>query len=185
MNLYVHFPFCRAKCAYCALHSRAGSTSSARAEHVARIARELAQRKLSPLDTVYFGGGSPALCDLSPLAPKLAKDAEFTVELHPLDATPAKLDELRRLGAQVQVDGKVAVIEGVDHFIGAPVQACDLRAGAAMVIAGLAAQGTTEISQVQYIERGYEDLVGKLCHLGADIRVAEDAAQDLEEQHIG
>lgn len=98
MNLYVHFPFCRAKCAYCALHSRAGSTPSARAEHVARIARELAQRKLSPLDTVYFGGGSPALCDLSPLAPKLAENAEFTVELHPLDATPAKLDELRRLG---------------------------------------------------------------------------------------
>ena len=95
------------------------------------------------------------------------------------------VDELKRMGASIQVDGKVAVINGMPRFTGAPVQACDLRAGAAMVIAALAAQGTTEISQVQYIERGYEDLVGKLCHLGADIRVAEDTAQELEEQHIG
>ena len=95
------------------------------------------------------------------------------------------VDELKRMGASIQVDGKVAVINGMPRFTGAPVQACDLRAGAAMVIAALAAQGTTEISQVQYIERGYEDLVGKLCLLGADIRVAEDTAQELEEQHIG
>ncbi len=58
------------------------------------------------------------------------------------------VDELRRMGAQIQVDGKVAVIEGVTQLTGAPVQACDLRAGAAMVIAGLAAQGVTEIDQV-------------------------------------
>ena len=95
------------------------------------------------------------------------------------------VDELKRMGASIQVDGKVAVINGMPRFTGAPVQACDLRAGAAMVIAALAAQGTTEISQVQYIERGYEDLVGKLCRLGADIRVAEDTAQEMEEQHIG
>ena len=80
------------------------------------------------------------------------------------------MDELRRMGAQVQVDGRVAVIEGVDHLNGAPVQACDLRAGAALVIAGLAAQGVTQLSQVQFIERGYEDLVGKLRAVGADIR---------------
>ena len=80
------------------------------------------------------------------------------------------VDELKRLGAQIQVDGRVAVIEGVDHFEGAPVEACDLRAGAAMVVAALAAHGTTEISHVQYIERGYEDLVGKLRGVGADIR---------------
>ena len=95
------------------------------------------------------------------------------------------VDELKRMGASIQVDGKVAVINGMPRFTGAPVQACDLRAGAAMVIAALAAQGTTEISQVQYIERGYEDLVGKLCRLGADIRVAEDTVQEMEEQHIG
>lgn len=80
------------------------------------------------------------------------------------------VEELKRMGAHVEVDGKLAVIEGVDHFEGAPVRACDLRAGAAMVIAGLAAHGTTEITQVQYIERGYEDIIGKLRALGADIR---------------
>ena len=88
------------------------------------------------------------------------------------------------LGAQVQVDGRVAVIEGVDHLNGAPVQACDLRAGAAMVIAGLAAQGETELTQVQYIERGYEDLVGKLRQLGADIRVEEIPEPEETEAHI-
>lgn len=79
------------------------------------------------------------------------------------------VDELKRLGAHIQVDGKVAVVEGIDHYTGAPIQACDLRAGAAMVIVALAARGTTEISSVEYIERGYEDIVGKLRALGADI----------------
>ena len=80
------------------------------------------------------------------------------------------VDELRRMGAQIQVDGKVAVIEGVEKLTGAPIRACDLRAGAAMIIAGLAAEGTTEIDNVQHIERGYEDIVGKLAGVGADIK---------------
>ena len=80
-------------------------------------------------------------------------------------------DEFRRMGAQIQVDGKVAVIEGVNHMTGAPVRACDLRAGAAMVIAALAATGTTEIDCIYHIERGYEDIVRKLSGLGADVRV--------------
>ena len=95
------------------------------------------------------------------------------------------MDELRRMGAQVQVDGRVAVIEGVDHLNGAPVQACDLRAGAALVIAGLAAQGVTQLSQVQFIERGYEDLVGKLRAVGADIRVEEIPESQEAAAHIG
>ena len=73
------------------------------------------------------------------------------------------------MGAEVHVDGKTAVIEGVEKFVGAPVAACDLRAGAAMVIAGLCAEGTTTVEDVVYIERGYQDIVGKLRHLGADI----------------
>jgi len=81
------------------------------------------------------------------------------------------VDEFRRMGARIQVDGKVAVIEGVEQLTGANVEACDLRAGAALIIAGLAAHGITEISQVQHIERGYEDIVQKLDKLGADIRV--------------
>ena len=85
------------------------------------------------------------------------------------------VDELKRLGAHIQVDGKVAVVEGIDHFDGAPIQACDLRAGAAMVIAALAAHGTTEVSCVHYIERGYENLVGKLQALGANIKAVEES----------
>ncbi|MBE6971569.1 MAG: UDP-N-acetylglucosamine 1-carboxyvinyltransferase [Ruminococcaceae bacterium] len=95
------------------------------------------------------------------------------------------VDELRRLGANIQVDGRVAVIEGIDHFTGAPIEACDLRAGAAMVVAALAAHGTTEISHVQYIERGYEDLVGKLRAVGADIRIVEVPDEDLGMENIG
>lgn len=81
------------------------------------------------------------------------------------------VDEIRRMGAKIQVDGKVAVIEGVTALTGAGVQACDLRAGAAMVIAGLAASGSTEVDCIHYIERGYEDIVRKLSGVGADIRV--------------
>ena len=96
------------------------------------------------------------------------------------------MDELRRMGGQVQVDGRVAVIEGVEYLTGAPVQACDLRAGAALVIAGLAARGVTELTQVQFIERGYEDIVGKLRALGANIRVVEEPGENEElEAHIG
>ena len=78
-------------------------------------------------------------------------------------------DEFRRMGANIQVNGKVAVIEGVRALTGAPVCACDLRAGAAMIVAGLAANGVTEIDQVYHIERGYEGIVQKLSKLGADI----------------
>jgi len=79
------------------------------------------------------------------------------------------VDELRRMGADISVDGKVAVIEGVGELMGAPVTAPDLRAGAALVIAGLAAKGVTEIEDIYHIERGYEDLVEKLQGLGAEI----------------
>ena len=80
-------------------------------------------------------------------------------------------DELKRMGAKIQVDGKVAVIEGTGRLTGAQVRACDLRAGAAMVVAGLAAEGVTEIEGVNYIERGYENFTGKLKGLGADVQV--------------
>ncbi len=91
-------------------------------------------------------------------------------------------DEFRRMGACIQVDGKVAVIEGVKRLTGAPVHACDLRAGAAMVIAGLAAQGVTEIDAIYHIERGYETLVEKLSGVGADIRVINTPEQESQAQ---
>ena len=79
--------------------------------------------------------------------------------------------ELCNMGASIKVDTKRAVITGVESLMGCTVHACDLRAGAAMVIAGLAAQGTTIIEDVKYIERGYENIIEKLRDLGADIRL--------------
>ena len=83
------------------------------------------------------------------------------------------MNELRKMGAEIQVDGRVAVIEGGKGLTGAQVQACDLRAGAAMVIAGMCASGTTVVEDIHYIERGYENFVGKLSALGADIRIVD------------
>jgi len=79
------------------------------------------------------------------------------------------VDELRRMGASISVDGKVAVIQGTGKLTGAPVKACDLRAGAALIIAGLAANGVTEIEDIFHIERGYDCMEGKLREIGADI----------------
>ena len=81
--------------------------------------------------------------------------------------------ELNRMGAHVQVEGKAAVIDGVKNLHGCEVRACDLRAGAAMVVAALAAEGTTIIEDAHYIERGYEDIIGKLTALGAKIQRKE------------
>ncbi len=94
------------------------------------------------------------------------------------------VNELRKMGAEIQVDGRVAVVEGGAKLTGAVVQACDLRAGAAMVIAGLCASGVTEVEDVHFIERGYENFVGKLNALGADIRVARDEPEAEAEQRI-
>jgi UDP-N-acetylglucosamine 1-carboxyvinyltransferase len=92
------------------------------------------------------------------------------------------VNELRKMGAEIQVDGKTAIIQGVERLTGAPVAACDLRAGAAMVIAGLCAQGVTEVEDVQYIERGYQDLVDKLRRLGADIVVVTEPDEPRQQE---
>ena len=110
-NLYVHFPFCRRKCRYCALYSHVGVPASARAAYVRQLAASVgslaeglarwgvADGGFGKLKTVYFGGGSPALCDLRPLlaalAPHRTAETEFTVELHPLDVTDDVLGMLR------------------------------------------------------------------------------------------
>lgn len=85
------------------------------------------------------------------------------------------VDQLMRMGASITVNGKTATVEGVEQLVGAPVKADDLRAGAAMLIAGLVAKGTTSIENIVFIDRGYDDVVGKLKSLGADIwRVDDD-----------
>ncbi|CCC58026.1 UDP-N-acetylglucosamine 1-carboxyvinyltransferase [Caloramator australicus] len=79
------------------------------------------------------------------------------------------VNELKRMGANIKIDGRSAVVEGVEKLTGAEVKATDLRAGAALVIAGLIAEGITEVSEIYHIDRGYVDMVGKLKKLGADI----------------
>lgn len=79
------------------------------------------------------------------------------------------IDELRRMGADIRTEGHHAVVRGVERLSGAPVRAHDIRAGAALVMAGLAAEGETEIAGATHIDRGYEDLAGKLAGLGATI----------------
>lgn len=83
-------------------------------------------------------------------------------------------EQLCRMGAQISVEGKRAIFSGVPELMAAPVEALDLRAGAAMVVAGLVARGETEVSQIEYIERGYEKLVDKILRLGGDIRRVDD-----------
>ena len=78
--------------------------------------------------------------------------------------------ELRRMGADIRIDGHCAIVTGTGKLTGAPVMATDLRASASLVVAGLAAEGTTEISRVYHLDRGYENLEGKLIKLGAVIR---------------
>ena len=86
----------------------------------------------------------------------------------------AYCEELRSMGAKIQVSGKTAAITGCEELHGATVKAHDQRAGAALVIAGLAAQGETFVENIHYIERGYENLIGKLTALGAHIQRVED-----------
>ena len=89
------------------------------------------------------------------------------------------VDQLIRMGANVQVDGTIAVFQGVEELMGAPIKAYDLRAGAAMIIAGLIARGKTEVEDIIYIDRGYEDYVNKLRQIGADIYRKEFEDDDI------
>jgi UDP-N-acetylglucosamine 1-carboxyvinyltransferase len=97
------------------------------------------------------------------------------------------VEQLTRMGAVISVNGKAATIEGVESLNGSPVKADDLRAGAAMLIAGLIAKGTTSIENIVYIDRGYDNVVGKMKNLGADIvRISEeDKPKILEDTQVG
>lgn len=79
------------------------------------------------------------------------------------------VDELKKMGAQIRIEDRRAIVDGIKRLHGAEVRATDLRAGAALVCAGLAADGETKVTQLSHIDRGYDDLVGKLKRLGADI----------------
>ena len=84
------------------------------------------------------------------------------------------VDELKRMGASIKIDGRTSIVEGVDHLTGCQVKATDLRAGAAMVLAGLVADGETQVGYIHHIDRGYDNLVEKLVSLGANIRRVDE-----------
>lgn len=109
--------------------------------------------------------------DLQPLATILLCLAQGTSTITEgvWDSRYQYVDELKRMGAQIKVEGRIAVIEGTPKLSGAPIRATDLRAGAAMVVAGIVAEGKTEIHNIQFIDRGYEKLEEKLKGLGAVI----------------
>ncbi|NMB46357.1 MAG: UDP-N-acetylglucosamine 1-carboxyvinyltransferase [Firmicutes bacterium] len=95
------------------------------------------------------------------------------------------VDELRRMGADIRVDRDTAIIRGVMELTGAQVEATDLRAGAALVLAALAAKGETEISGVELVDRGYEHLDVKLRQLGADVQRIPEQEEDALQEHLG
>ena len=140
-NLYVHFPFCRSRCSYCSLYSRVGASPADRVAYVARIADAIAQTfkdaNTQTLSTIYFGGGSPALCDLTPLkdalAPLLDENTEFTVELHPLDVTPAKLDGLKSIGVNRISMGVQSLDDDILRAMGRGYTAADAARAFALV----------------------------------------------------
>ena len=82
--------------------------------------------------------------------------------------------ELKRMGANIKIDGRCAVIEGVNKLTGCEVKATDLRAGAALILAGLAAEGCTKIGNIYHVDRGYVNIENKLLGLGADIKRIEE-----------
>ena len=86
------------------------------------------------------------------------------------------------MGANISVEGRVAVIEGVERLKGAPVKATDLRAGAALIVAALGAEGGTEIYDIHHVERGYENMEVKLRSLGADIQKIDEPDPTAEEK---
>jgi UDP-N-acetylglucosamine 1-carboxyvinyltransferase len=87
------------------------------------------------------------------------------------------VDELTKMGAQIRVEGNTAIVNGVEKYTGANLSSPDLRAGAALVIAALAAEGISEIYDIHYIERGYEDFPEKLRRLGAEIETIDTEAE--------
>ena len=147
MNLYVHFPFCRSKCAYCALHSRADRPESERRAYVERIVHDLrnlfADKGDCAISTLYFGGGTPALCRLQPILdlvhPRLETPAdagrrcEFTVELNPLDAMPALLRQLITGGVNRISMGVQSLDDEVLRAMGRPHDAAQAKTAWRMI----------------------------------------------------
>jgi UDP-N-acetylglucosamine 1-carboxyvinyltransferase len=127
------------------------------------------RRVAADVQTLPFPGFAT---DFMPLAVALLATADGTgiVTENIFDNRFAFVDEMNRMGADVRTDGRHAVVRGVPRLSGAPVRALDVRAGAALVIAGLAAEGVTTVLESHHVDRGYPDLAAKLASLGADVQ---------------
>lgn len=132
--------------------------------------------RLSPLQSVRTMPypGFPTDAQAPVMAMACVADGTSVFVENMFESRYKHVGELARLGAHIKVEGRVAVVEGVRHLSGASVQAADLRGGAALVIAGLAAEGVTQVNHVHYIDRGYESLEQTLAQLGANIVRLED-----------
>ena len=159
----------------------------ARIEHLEMVALKLGEMGLKVSPTA--GGiwvradGRPCAVDVAtlpypgfatdfmPTAVALLATAEGTaiVTENLFDNRFGFVDELNRMGADIRTEGRHAVVRGVERLSGAPVVATDVRAGAALTIAALAAEGETRVLDTHHVDRGYEDLPGKLAALGADV----------------
>ena len=172
-------------------------------KHLESITAKLIQCGVEEYDDSVrvIGNGRPGRCNIKTMPhPGFPTDMQpqFATMLSIADGTSIVsegvwdsrfqyVEQLARMGANISVNGKAATIEGVEYLNGSPVKADDLRAGAAMLIAGLIARGTTSIENIVYIDRGYDNVVGKFRNLGADIvRVSEeDKPKPLEDTQVG
>ena len=146
-------------------------------DDVVRVTNDSEELKRVNVKTMPYPGFPT---DLQPQMLTLLTKAEGTsiVTENVWDNRFKYVDELLRMGASVSVDGKIAVVEGAARLTGSPVASTDLRAGAAMVIAGLMADGVTEVYNLKYIDRGYENFEGKLRALGAQITRRNDGSKE-------
>jgi UDP-N-acetylglucosamine 1-carboxyvinyltransferase len=139
-------------------------------ENNIRVEKQLAEYRPTNIRTLPYPGFptdlQPIITVLLSIVPGVSVVTENVFENRFM-----YVDELNRMGANIKIDGHHAVIKGVSKLSGAPVRSFDLRAGAAMVLAGLAAEGYTEVSDIYHIKRGYEDIEAKLQSVGADIKV--------------
>lgn len=139
-----------------------------------RIAMSMRPRSIDMVTLPYPGFPT----DLQPPMMVLLSQADGSSILteNVFEARFLFVDELNRMGSQIRVEGHHAVIRGVERLSGAPVRAPDIRAGAALVMGGLCAEGETQVYDIGHIDRGYEDFVDKLRGLGADLRLEDPAA---------
>jgi UDP-N-acetylglucosamine 1-carboxyvinyltransferase len=158
-----------------------------RAEHLEMVIMKLCEMgmRISPTSDGVWARGPERLravdvatlphpgfaTDFMPLAVALmtVADGSAIVTENVYDGRFQFVDELARMGADVRTEGRHAIVRGVPRLSGAPVRASDVRAGAALVLAGLVADGETIVYDGEHIERGYADLAGHLCALGADV----------------